>query len=116
MSTPLIPDIPSGQSWDAPLNEALDILGRAGDPVPLPLHTGDESDLNSTFPAGNFDQCSVWVDHTTLGRVLATSDGSSWTYRRAAARADSTATDVAGIVSDFNDLLAKLRTAGLLDT
>ena len=32
----------------------------------------------------------------------------------AAAQADSTATDVAGIVSDFNDLLAKLKAAGLM--
>jgi len=35
---------------------------------------------------------------------------------QAAAQSDSTATDVAGLVSDFNALLAKLRTAGLLDT
>lgn len=33
---------------------------------------------------------------------------------QAAAQADSTASDVAGIVSDFNALLAKLRAAGLL--
>ena len=33
---------------------------------------------------------------------------------QAAARADSTATDVDGLVTDFNDLLAKLRTAGIL--
>lgn len=33
---------------------------------------------------------------------------------QAAAQADSTATDTAGIVSDFNALLAKLRAAGLL--
>jgi hypothetical protein len=32
----------------------------------------------------------------------------------AAAQTDSTATDVAGIVADFNSLLGKLRTAGLL--
>jgi hypothetical protein len=33
---------------------------------------------------------------------------------KAAAQADSTATDVAGLKTDFNSLLAKLRTAGLL--
>jgi hypothetical protein len=32
----------------------------------------------------------------------------------ASAQADSTATDVAGIVADFNSLLGKLRTAGFL--
>lgn len=30
-------------------------------------------------------------------------------------QADSTASDVAGIVSDFNDLLAKLKAAGLME-
>jgi len=36
------------------------------------------------------------------------------TVKRAAAQANSTATDVAGLVTDFNALLAKLRTAGIL--
>lgn len=34
----------------------------------------------------------------------------------AEAQANSTASDVAGIVADFNSLLAKLRTAGVLAT
>jgi hypothetical protein len=34
--------------------------------------------------------------------------------KKAAAQADSTAEDAAGIVTDFNALLAKLRTAGVL--
>lgn len=34
--------------------------------------------------------------------------------KQSAAQADSTATDAAGVVTDFNTLLAKLRTAGLL--
>lgn len=38
------------------------------------------------------------------------------TVLRAAAQADSTATDVAGLVTDFNALLAKLRTAGVIAT
>lgn len=37
-------------------------------------------------------------------------------YNKAAAQADSTAEDVEGLVADFNSLLAKLRTAGILDT
>lgn len=36
--------------------------------------------------------------------------------KQAAAQADSTATDVAGLLADFNSLLAKLRTAGVLET
>ncbi|EAS8902425.1 TPA: head fiber protein [Salmonella enterica subsp. enterica serovar Korkeasaari] len=36
------------------------------------------------------------------------------TVKQAAAQADSVATDVAGLVTDFNALLAKLRAAGVL--
>lgn len=56
-----------------------------------------------------------WVIKGTLevaedGQIIL--DGDSFT--RADSQADSTAADVAGIVSDFNSLLAKLRTAGLI--
>ncbi|EHM0714238.1 hypothetical protein JDT53_12605 [Escherichia coli] len=34
--------------------------------------------------------------------------------KKMAAQADSTATDVAGLVTDFNALLAKARAAGLI--
>lgn len=37
-------------------------------------------------------------------------------FTPAAAQANSAAEDIEGIVSDFNDLLAKLRTAGIMDT
>jgi len=40
---------------------------------------------------------------TTLGGV-----------KQASAQADSIATDAAGLVTDFNDLLDKLRTAGII--
>ncbi|HCQ7755519.1 head fiber protein [Citrobacter sp. 50677481] len=36
------------------------------------------------------------------------------TVKQSAAQADSVATDVAGVVTDFNALLAKLRAAGVL--
>lgn len=42
--------------------------------------------------------------------------GSSVINQVAAAQADSTAIDVAGLVTDFNALLAKLRAAGLMAT
>ena len=38
----------------------------------------------------------------------------SGAFTPAAAQADSTATDVAGLVTDFNALLAKLRAAGIM--
>jgi hypothetical protein len=37
------------------------------------------------------------------------------TATKAATQADSTATDVAGLVTDFNALLAKLKAAGLMN-
>ena len=40
----------------------------------------------------------------------------SGAFTPAAAQADSTATDVAGLVTDFNALLAKLRAAGIIAT
>lgn len=112
MATPQIPIVPTSQGWDAPLNDALDVLGRAGDPVPLPLHSGDESDMPT---ASDFDQCSIWVDHTTLGRVVATSDGSTWTFHRGVAVPDSTAATVSDLKDDFNALLASLRASGALE-
>ena len=38
----------------------------------------------------------------------------SGAFTQAAAQADSVATDVAGLVTDFNALLAKLRAAGIM--
>lgn len=46
--------------------------------------------------------------------VPAATTSTNGTVKRAAAQANSTATDVAGLVTDFNALLAKLRTAGIL--
>lgn len=59
------------------------------------------------------------------GRVTAAKDANNviWfkladqagdTMKQAAAQADSVATDVAGVVADFNALLANLRTAGIV--
>ncbi len=66
-------------------------------------------------------------DKTVIGGELAVEDGGSLVIETggsllfgetevqpAAAQADSTATDAAGAVVDFNALLAKLRAAGLL--
>lgn len=48
---------------------------------------------------------------TAPGNASSTTAG---LVKQAAAQANSTATDVAGLVTDFNALLAKLRTAGIL--
>lgn len=49
--------------------------------------------------------------------VLYKADGTPYPIpTKAAAQADSTASDVTGLKTDFNALLAKLRTAGILTT
>lgn len=54
-------------------------------------------------------------DKTVIGGTLEIKQGASVTGLPAAEnQADSTATDVAGLVTDFNALLAKLKAAGLM--
>ena len=54
-------------------------------------------------------------DKTVIGGTLEIKQGASVTGLPAAAnQADSTATDTAGLVTDFNALLAKLKAAGLM--
>jgi hypothetical protein len=56
------------------------------------------------------------IDHSTpLQLALVNPDGSqAGTVKKAAAQADSTASTVAALVTDFNALLAKLRSAGVI--
>lgn len=55
------------------------------------------------------------TNQSTRQVVLVNPDGSAaGTVKKAAAQADSTATDVAGLKTDFNALLAKLRSAGVI--
>lgn len=49
-------------------------------------------------------------DYTLPAATTSTIGG----VKKMATQADSTATDVAGLVTDFNALLAKARTAGLI--
>jgi hypothetical protein len=54
-------------------------------------------------------------NHTPLNVVLYNEDGSrAGTVKTAAAQADSVAATVGALVTDFNALLAKLRTAGVI--
>jgi hypothetical protein len=55
--------------------------------------------------------------HTSLELVLVNPDGTAaGTVKKAAAQADTTAVDIAAMRVDFNLLLAKLRTAGVIAT
>ena len=54
-------------------------------------------------------------DKTVIGGILEIKQEASVTgFPIAENQADSTATDVAGLVADFNALLAKLKAAGLM--
>ncbi|MGI2709440.1 MULTISPECIES: head fiber protein [Bacillus cereus group] len=56
-------------------------------------------------------------EKTVIGGVLEIKEGASVMGLPVAEnQADSTATDVAGLVTDFNALLAKLKAAGLMET
>lgn len=60
-------------------------------------------------------------DKTVIGGELAVTAEGKITFdgtelKPAAIQADSTATEVAGLVSDFNALLAKLKAAGLMES
>lgn len=55
------------------------------------------------------------ANQTPLSLALVNSDGTAaYTIKKQAAQVDSTATDVAGLKTDFNALLAKLRLAGVI--
>ena len=56
-------------------------------------------------------------EKTVIGGILEIKSGATVTgLPKAAAQADSTATDVAGVVADLNSLIGKLKTAGLMAT
>jgi hypothetical protein len=59
-------------------------------------------------------------EKTVIGGELNIATGGKLTFNGAEAKpaenqADSTASDVAGLVTDFNALLAKLKSAGLME-
>lgn len=63
-------------SWDAEINDNFqNIFDR---PLPIALHAGDESDLETTFPAASYDRCLIWVNHTVDGWKIYFSNGTVW--------------------------------------
>ena len=77
MTRPTKNDIDSGiQGWDGKIDDNDDALFNA--PLPIHEHTGDETDIEATFPAAAHDRCLVWINHTVLGFTLYISDGTSW--------------------------------------
>jgi len=59
------------------------VLGQSGagpltNPMNFPIHAGDETDLETTFPAVDWDNCGICVYNTTLGFSLYTSNSVIW--------------------------------------
>lgn len=102
------------QGWDGSLETNLqNVFDR---PFPTDEHSGDESDLESTFPAASYDRCSIWVNHSTLGWSLYVSDGTAWVRMQRAA--SPAIVDIPGASTDaenkINELLGILRDHGIV--
>lgn len=136
MARPGSPTVASGdQDWDVEVDAGFENLYDG--PIPVHEHTGDESDINSSFTASSFDRCFVWVNHSTKGWLLYFSDGSSWTPFCNPAEDIGVLTDstggsasstlsahasfgdvddsVASLVAQLNDIRTKMRDRGLME-
>ncbi len=84
MSRPTLtpPTIQTGmENWDAEVQDGFDAVRDtlAGPtPMPVPEHSGDESDLDATFPPAQYDRCLVMVNHSVSGWSLYMSTGAAW--------------------------------------
>lgn len=112
-------DNSAGDAGDLTVRVRIGVFGFAasGTNAPAAANVGDlvyvEDDQTVSTDGGtnsivagklvDVDSDYCWVDTGAFGVA-----------RIAANQADSTAEDVAGVVSDFNDLLAALQTAGLM--
>lgn len=96
------------QGWDGAVTDNFEIFSLG--PWPIREHTGNEGNLQSTFPANQFDRCVIMVNHTTLGWSLYASDGTSWKII-----ARLTATAVAALIDNSggtaNDTLQNIGVA-----
>lgn len=98
------------EGWDGELEEWRLIFMNG----PLPVF---ETTTFASLPAASsHDRSFAFFNDTTAGWLPAFSDGAAWQKigHQSAARANSVAATVGALVTDFNDLLAKMRTAGLL--
>jgi len=92
-------------AWDADVDFNFDLL--TGRPLAVVQY-----DLAAELPtASEYDDCLAMV-----GSTLYISDGTDWSpyFGESANVADSTATTVEQMATDFNGLLASLQTAGLM--
>lgn len=77
MTRPIVADIDSqSTAWDAAVNTFKDVV--LSQPYPLPVHAGNETNLEATYPAAGFDQCVIWVNHSVFSWTLYVSLNSVW--------------------------------------
>lgn len=114
MARPSFAAVPHGaQSWDAIVDSNFDKIGA----TPAPL--AEFANVGALPAAGAYDRCvAVVTDDGNGYAAIVISNGTTWKIlgTQAAAQADSTATTVADLKTDFNALLAKLRASGAIDT
>lgn len=100
------------ESWDAALESWRDNLANA----PLPIYEPPGGAEGALPTATQNDRGVAAINDATAGWILVLSNGAA--YRKipvqAAAQANSAAGTVGALVTDFNALLAKLRTSGAL--
>ena len=98
-------------AWEADVDENF---GKVFDaPFPIALY----GTIGSLPAASEYESCLALVDVGADSR-LHISNGTDWVLYdpTAAVVADSTATTTAQMASDFNDLLASLQDAGIMET
>lgn len=126
MPRPTIVEIPSGeQSWDTSLNDNYRSAWKTSTPVAngtFEQYDGDiegsaYEDIADLPSAAANEGCVAVVNQGGVGPwVLHFSDGTAWTPigTQAVDPGDSTAILLATLVTDYNTLLANLRTSGVI--
>ena len=90
------------------VDDTTNVISVADGVVSLPIAT--TSVLGGVKPDGTI----ITVSETGAITVPDATDAVKGVVKQATNQADSTATEVAGIVADFNTLLGKLKIAGLM--
>lgn len=80
----------------------------------MALTADNIKDLNNMNVAAQRAQLGTTLAAASGGDVAPATPTTAGVVKQCATQTNSTATDVAGLVSDFNALLAKLKTAGIM--
>lgn len=97
------------EGWDVDIDDNFTAIDNFIEVNPLPVK--EYNNATAQPAATSYDRCLSFKEVSASDWYLTFSDGTSWRTipKEAAAQVDSTATTVAGLVTDFNSLLAKLR-------